>query len=158
MRPHRYYFCLVIVMKDSLLISGCLLGNNTKYNGKNNYIEGIDKLKEKYNLIVICPEVMGGLSIPRDPSEINGDKVYSNKGLDVTDEFNKGAIIAYELALKHNCKKALLKDGSPSCGSKNIYDGTFTGNKVNGEGITVRMLRKLDIEIYTEKEIEELLK
>lgn len=144
-------------MKDSLLISGCLLGNNTKYNGKNNYIEGIDKLKDKYNLIVICPEVMGGLSIPRDPSEINDGNVYSNKGLDVTNEFNKGALLAYELAVKHNCKAALLKDGSPSCGSKKIYDGSFNGNKIDGDGITVRMLRKLDIKIYTESEIDKLL-
>lgn len=144
-------------MKDSLLISGCLLGNNTKYNGKNNYIEGIDKLKDKYNLIVICPEVMGGLSIPRDPSEINDGNVYSNKGLDVTNEFNKGALLAYELAVKHNCKAALLKDGSPSCGSKKIYDGSFNGNKIDGDGITVRMLRELDIKIYTESEIDKLL-
>lgn len=144
-------------MKDSLLISGCLLGNNTKYNGKNNYIEGIDKLKAKYNLIVICPEVMGGLSIPRDPSEIKDGNVYSNKGLDVTNEFNKGALLAYELAVKHNCKIALLKDGSPSCGSKKIYDGSFNGNKIDGDGITVRMLRKLDIKIYTESEIDKLL-
>lgn len=144
-------------MKDSLLISGCLLGNNTKYNGKNNYIEGIDKLKDKYNLIVICPEVMGGLSIPRDPSEIKDGNVYSNKGLDVTNEFNKGALLAYELAVKHNCKAALLKDGSPSCGSKKIYDGSFNGNKIDGDGITVRMLRKLDIKIYTESEIDKLL-
>lgn len=158
MRSHRYYFFVqVIIMKDSLLISGCLLGNNTKYNGKNNYIEGIDKLKDKYNLIVICPEVMGGLSIPRDPSEIKGGNVYSNKGLDVTNEFNKGALLAYELAVKHNCKAALLKDGSPSCGSKKIYDGSFNGNKIDGDGITVRMLRKLDIKIYTESEIDKLL-
>lgn len=144
-------------MKDSLLVSGCLLGNNTKYNGKNNYIEGIDKLKDKYNLIVICPEVMGGLSIPRDPSEIKDGNVYSNKGLDVTNEFNKGALLAYELAVKHNCKAALLKDGSPSCGSKKIYDGSFNGNKIDGDGITVRMLRKLDFKIYTESEIDKLL-
>lgn len=144
-------------MKECLLISGCLLGNNTKYNGKNNYIEGIDKLKDKYNLIVICPEVMGGLSIPRDPSEIKDGNVYSNKVLDVTNEFNKGALLAYELAVKHNCKIALLKDGSPSCGSKKIYDGSFSGNKIDGDGITVRMLRKLDIKIYTESEMDKLL-
>lgn len=144
-------------MKECLLISGCLLGNNTKYNGKNNYIEGIDKLKDKYNLIVICPEVMGGLSIPRDPSEIKDGNVYSNKGLDVTNEFNKGSLLAYELAVKHNCKIALLKDGSPSCGSKKIYDGSFSGNKIDGDGITVRMLRKLDIKIYTESEMDKLL-
>ena len=87
---------------ENLLISSCLAGNNTKYNGKNNYLPLIEKLKDKYNLIVICPEVMGGLSIPRDPSEIKGDKVISNKGNDVTKEYNLGAKIALELAKKYN--------------------------------------------------------
>lgn len=144
-------------MKENLLVSSCLLGNNTKYNGKNNYIPKIEKIKEKYNIIVICPEVMGGLSTPRNPSEILGDKVISNTGTDVTVEFNKGASIAYELVLKHNVKKALLKDGSPSCGKNKIYDGTFSGIKINGSGITVRLLKQLDIEIYSEDEIDKLL-
>lgn len=144
-------------MKENLLVSSCLLGNNTKYNGKNNYITKIEQIKQKYNIIVICPEVMGGLSIPRNPSEILGDKVISNEGVDVTLEFNRGANIAYELAKKHNVKKALLKNGSPSCGKDKIYDGTFTGTKINGSGITVRLLKQLDIEIYSEDEISELL-
>ena len=144
-------------MKENLLVSSCLLGNNTKYNGKNNYMPKIEEIKEKYNIIVICPEVMGGLSTPRNPSEILGDKVISNVGADVTLEFNRGAGIAYELALKHNVKKALLKNGSPSCGKDKIYDGTFTGTKINGSGITVRLLEKLDIEIFSEDEIDKLL-
>ena len=73
---------------EYLLISGCILGNNTKYNGKNNYNPLVLKLKEKYILIPCCPEVDGGLSIPRNPSEIQGDLVISNNGLDVTKEFN----------------------------------------------------------------------
>ena len=72
---------------ENLLVSGCLLGKNTKYNGKNNYIPLIEKIKERYNIIVICPEVMGGLSIPRDPSEISGNKVINNKMKDVTFEY-----------------------------------------------------------------------
>ena len=144
-------------MKEKIMVSSCILGNNTKYNGGNNYNPLMEKIKEKYEIIVICPEVMGGLSIPRNPSEINDNIVISNKGIDVTYEFNKGADIAYQLALKHNIKKDILKDGSPSCGSKYIYDGTFTGTKIEGKGVAVKKLLELGITIYTEKEIEKLL-
>lgn len=144
-------------MKEKLLISSCLLGNNVKYNGKNNYIDGIEALKEKYDLIIICPEVMGGLSIPRIPSEIINNNVFNKEGINVTKEFEKGANIALELVKKHNIKKALLKDGSPSCGSTYIYDGTFNGIKINDFGITVRRLLKENIKIYTEKNWMELL-
>lgn len=144
-------------MKEKIMVSSCILGNNTKYNGGNNYNPLIEKIKEKYEIIVICPEAMGGLSTPRNPSEIKDNIVISNKGIDVTYEFNKGADIAYQLALKHNIKKAILKDGSPSCGSKFIYDGTFTGTKIEGKGVAVKRLLELGIIIYTEKEIEKLL-
>ena len=141
----------------NLLVSGCLLGKNTKYNGKNNYIPLIEKIKEKYNIIVICPEVMGGLSIPRDPSEISGNKVINNKMKDVTFEYNKGAEIALELAIKNNCKKALLKEKSPSCGVNYIYDGTFSGNIICGMGITTKLLVSNNIDVYSENEIALLL-
>jgi len=144
-------------LKEKLLISSCLLGNNVKYNGKNNYIDGIEALKEKYDLIIICPEVMGGLSIPRIPSEIINDNVFNKEGINVTNEFEKGANIALELVKKHNIKKALLKDGSPSCGLTYIYDGTFNGIKINDFGITVRRLLKEKIKIYTENNWMELL-
>ncbi len=143
---------------ENLLISSCLVGNNTKYNGKNNYLPLIEKLKDKYNLIVICPEVMGGLSIPRDPSEIKGDKVISNKGNDVTKEYNLGAKIALDLAKKYNCKKALLMEKSPSCGVKKIYDGTFSKNLIDGMGITTKLLYENKIEVYSKDEIDLLLR
>ena len=142
---------------ENLLVSGCLLGKNTKYNGKNNYIPLIEKIKDKYNIIVICPEVMGGLSIPRDPSEISGNKVINNKMKDVTFEYNKGAEIALELAIKNNCKKALLKEKSPSCGVNYIYDGTFSGNIICGMGITTKLLVSNNIDVYSENEIDLLL-
>ena len=142
---------------ENLLVSGCLLGKNTKYNGKNNYIPLIEKIKEKYNIIVICPEVMGGLSIPRDPSEISGNKVINNKMKDVTFEYNKGAEIALDLAIKNNCKKALLKEKSPSCGVNYIYDGTFSGNIICGMGITTKILVSNNIDVYSENEIDLLL-
>ena len=143
---------------ENFSISSCLVGNNTKYNGKNNYLPLIEKLKDKYNLIVICPEVMGGLSIPRDPSEIKGDKVISNKGNDVTKEYNLGAKIALELAKKYNCKKALLMEKSPSCGVKKIYDGTFSKNLIDGMGITTKLLYENKIEVYSKDEIDLLLR
>jgi len=145
-------------LKEKLLISSCLLGNNVKYNGKNNYIEGIEALKELYDLVIICPEVMGGLSIPRIPSEIRNNQVFNKEGLNVTNEFLKGANIALDLVNKHNIKYALLKDGSPSCGSTYIYDGTFNSIKINNFGMTVRLLKEKNIKIYTENNWKELLK
>ena len=145
-------------MKPKLLISGCLCGNNTKYNGLNNKIEEIDKIKELFELYVICPEVMGGLSVPRLPSEISGDFVYMSNKQDVTKNFKNGAQIALNTAIKHNIQIALLKDGSPSCGLHQIYDGTFTGSKIEGMGITTRLLIQNNIKVYTEKEIDLLIK
>lgn len=143
---------------EKLLISACILGTNCKYNGKNNYNPLVEKLKEKYILIPICPEEMGGLSTPRNPSEVLNDKVISSKGDDVTNNFFDGANKALDIAKKENISKALLKEGSPSCGSNYIYDGTFTKTKINGMGITARLLKNNNIEIYTEDEIELLLK
>lgn len=143
---------------EKIIISACLLGENVKYNGLNNYNPLILKLKEKYMLIPICPEVFGGLSIPRDPSEIKDNKVISSKGLDVTANFNNGANKSLKIALDNNIKIAILKDGSPSCGSSYIYDGTFNHKKVNGLGITAKLFKENNIKIYSENEIEELLK
>lgn len=143
-------------MKEKLLISACLCGKNTKYNGKNNKID-ISLLENKYDLVLICPEVMGGLSTPRNPSEIKGNKVYSNQGLDVTENFNLGAKLSLAIALNNNIKYALLKEGSPSCGVNRVYDGTFSGNKINGMGITTKLLKENGIIIYSEEDIAKLL-
>lgn len=142
---------------EKILISACLLGINCKYNGKNNYNPLIEKLKEKYELIPICPETLGGLPIPRTPSEIINNKVISSDNIDVTNNFNLGAIKSLEIAKNNNIVVAILKDGSPSCGSNYIYDGTFTKNKINGEGITARLLKENNIKIYSEFDIELLL-
>lgn len=143
---------------EKLLISACILGTNCKYNGKNNYNPLVEKLKERYILIPICPEEMGGLSTPRNPSEILNDKVISSKGDDVTNNFFDGANKALDITKKENISNALLKEGSPSCGSNYIYDGTFTKTKINGMGITARLLKDNNIKIYNEDEIELLLK
>ena len=134
---------------ECLLVSSCFAGYNTKYNGKNNKLEMIEKLSTKYKLIYVCPEVVGGLSIPRNPSEILGDKVISNKGVDVTKEYNKGANCALYLVKKYNITKALLKESSPSCGSNTVYDGTFSGKKINGKGITTRIFLENGIDVIS---------
>lgn len=144
-------------MKLPLIISACLLGHNTKYNGKNNYNEKTKILSEYFEFIVICPESEGGLPTPRDPSEIVGSKVLSCNGTDVTYNYNKGAQIALEKALNAKAKYALLKSKSPSCGKNKVYDGTFTGTLIDGNGITASLLMKNNIEVYTEDEIDLLL-
>lgn len=143
-------------MKESLLVSACLVGRNTKYNGGNNLTPEMERLKEKYHLVLICPEVMGGLSVPRNPSEIQNGKVYDCENRDVTDFFAAGAEKTLELIKKYHITKAVLKDGSPSCGSRQVYDGSFSGVKIPGQGITARRLRENNVEIFTEKELYRL--
>lgn len=145
-------------MKPKLLISACLCGRNTKYNGKNNKTALLDTLSEKFELVLICPEVEGGLSTPRDPSEIREGRVYSSKGKDVTKAFQAGAEIACHRALKEHIQYALLKEASPSCGSKEIYDGSFSGVKIQGQGMTTRLLQSQGILVYNEHEIDQLLR
>lgn len=145
------------MMKPKLLLSACLAGKNTKYSGGNNLISEIPQLEEHFEIYLICPEVMGGLSTPRDPSEQKNGKVFSNQGKDVTVEFSKGADLALAIARENNIHFALLKESSPSCGSHFIYDGTFSGRKIKGEGVTAELLRKNDLKIYSENEVDELL-
>ena len=137
---------------ENLLISACLLGVECKYSGGSNKLsdERIEALKKEYRLIPVCPETAGGLPVPRDPSERLGDKVISSKGKDVSAQFNKGAEIALYLARRYGCKKALLKRNSPSCGGEFIYDGSFSGALIPGEGVTAELLRAEGLEIMGE--------
>ena len=143
---------------EKIIVSSCLLGNNTKYNGNNNYVSDIELLKDIYEIIPICPEVMGGLSIPRIPSEVKDNRVINKEGIDVTKYFNLGMEKTIDIVNKYNIKIAILKDGSPSCGNSYIYDGTFSGTKVDGFGVTAKELSKLGIKIYNENNFKELLK
>lgn len=140
-----------------ILVSACLLGENLKYNGKNNFNEVVAKLAESFELVPLCPEVLGGLTIPRLPSEINEDRVVNSAEVDVTYEFLKGANLALEKALKENIKYAILKEKSPSCGVHKIYDGTFSGTLIKGQGIACSLLEKKGIKCYNENEIDKLL-
>ena len=142
---------------EKILISACLVGDNVKYNGGNNLSSKIDALLEKYELVPFCPEVEGGLSIPRLPSERVGDRVINTNNEDVTDEFLKGAELAFNICLFLKIKKAILKEKSPSCGSKIIYDGTFSHKEISGMGVTAEYLKEKGIEVYNEDEIDSLL-
>ena len=137
--------------KEKILVSACLLGVNCKYDGGNNYAKEIDEFLKDYEVIPICPEIMGGLPTPRIPSEKLKDKVITKDGADVTEQFVKGANECLFLAEKYDVKKALLKAKSPSCGSGKIYDGTFSHTIVDGDGITTELLRKHGIEIISIK-------
>ena len=149
-----------------IIVSACLLGQNCKYSGGNNKSENVIKYLEDKEYILVCPEQLGGLSTPRNPSEIitygNKDgndvlsgctKVLSNKGIDVTKNFIQGAEETLKIAKEHNAKTAILKAGSPSCGYKKIYDGTFLGNKIQGMGVTAAILNKENIALLDEDDI-----
>lgn len=137
--------------KEKILVSGCLLGLNCRFDGKNNYTKEIDEFLQDYSVIPICPEIMGGLPTPRIGAERVVDKVITADGRDVTEQFRKGAEEVLFLAKKYNVKKALLKLRSPSCGSDKIYDGTFTNTVTEGDGVTAELLKKNGIEIITIK-------
>lgn len=142
----------------NVLISACLYGEKYRYDGKDNLISSLDEIKKLCNLIPVCPEVMGGLTTPRNPSEIVGGKVVMNDGTDVTKEYEKGAEIALKTALENGCKAALMKAKSPSCGSGKIYDGTFSRKLTDGDGITVKLLKEHGIKVFDETQINEFLK
>ncbi len=135
------------------LCSACLLGINCRYDGKNKANKKIIALSKKENLIPICPEQLGGLNTPRTLSEIKKDKVFSKEGKDVTLNFNHGAKEALKIAKMLNITEAILKNRSPSCGCGEIYDGTFSGKIVKGDGITTRLLKKNGIKIISEDEL-----
>lgn len=142
---------------QKLLISACLVGDKVNYKGQGNYVPDVEKLKEKYELVLFCPECEGGLPTPRLPNEIKGSYVIRSDGKDVTREFNLGANKALMLCKYLGITKAVLKENSPSCGTHKIHDGNFHGFKVPGMGITAKLLKKHGIEVYSEEEIEKLL-
>lgn len=147
-----------LILKPKIIVSACLLGDNCKYNGGNNLKSNLLNDLNDYNIIKICPEVFGGLSVPRIPAEIIGDKVFNKENIDVTDNYNKGANIALAIAKKHHIKIAILKQKSPSCGVGKIYDGTFSNTIIDGFGVTAKLFKDNDIKLYTEDNYQEILK
>ena len=144
---------------ECLLISACLLGFECKYSGGSNALDAaaLAALRERFRLIPVCPESAGGLPTPRAPSERQGEKVVSKLGQDVTGEYRKGADTALYLARRYGCTRALLKERSPSCGSGEIYDGSFTGALIPGDGTAAQALKAAGITALGEKDIEKIL-
>ena len=137
---------------ETLLVSACLLGAKCKYSGGSNALppETLAALKARYRLIPVCPEVAGGLPVPREPGERQGDRVVSISGRDVTEAYRRGAETALALARRFGCREALLKARSPSCGSGQIYDGSFSGRLIDGDGVAAALLRASDLDIFNE--------
>ena len=152
-----------------ILVSSCLLGNAVRYKGDANPCDVLIKYKDCGRFIAICPEVFGGLSIPRPPSEIVGGsgedvwqgaaKIINDQGVDVTDSYKNGVLKAAEYCKTHHITAVILKERSPSCGTHLIYDGTFTGTRILGKGVTAAYFAQLGLPLYSEEELtEELLK
>lgn len=136
-----------------ILVSACLLGENCKYNGGNNYSEKLAEYLKGHEVIPVCPEVLGGLPIPRIPAEICNGIVMNREGISVDSEFRKGAGIALEIALENNVDLAILQSRSPSCGVRQIYDGSFSKKLIDGKGIFANLLFEKEIPV---KDVEEL--
>ena len=148
-----------MVLKEKIIVSACLLGTPCRYDGKSVPLDGtiIEKLKEKYTLVTVCPEQEGGLPTPRIPAERQGENVVRRDGVDVTAEYRKGAEVALSLCRRFGISIALMKAKSPSCGAGRIYDGTFSGTLTDGDGVTVSLLSGNGIKIFTENDINSLL-
>jgi len=134
---------------QKILISGCLIGQKVRYHGNDALCRSsiLERWQQENRLVAICPEIAGGLPVPRASCEIVGEggglavlagkaKVMSHNGIDRTDAFLAGANKTLELAKNHNIKIAILKSNSPSCGNNSIYDGTYSGVTISGMGTT----------------------
>ncbi len=141
----------------NILVSACLLGVNCRYSGTGAAHEDIITLKYKHNLIPICPEQLGGLPTPRNPVEIVNGKAKDKQGKDFTKEFRGGAVEALQIAQTLDCELAILKSNSPSCGNKKVYDGTFAGKLIEGQGITAKLLMEHGIEVISEEEVQKVV-
>ena len=141
----------------NVLVSACLMGFRCRYDGDTQRLACLDALRERHVLIPVCPEVMGGLPTPREPSEIRDGRVVSRDGRDVTEAFRRGAREAEKIARTCGCGCALLKERSPSCGLGKIYDGTFSGTLADGDGLCARLLADCGLRVIGESRAEELL-
>ncbi len=155
---------MVTTSEKVLLVSACLLGETVRYDGKALPHTEISRLCDQgYVLLPFCPEVAGGLPVPRAAAEICNDADASSRrcvknccGADVTAQFYKGAAAALAQVKEHGITTAILKEGSPSCGSREIYDGSFSGQRIAGEGITTTLLQAHGVRVLSELRLDEL--
>jgi uncharacterized protein YbbK (DUF523 family) len=135
---------------EKILVSACLVGDKVRYDGTANPVSFIEKLQKFYEIVPFCPEVEGGLTTPRSPAEIRHNQVITAEGKDVTANYEAGAQKALNICKFFGIRIAILKDGSPACGPRQIHDGSFKGNKIPGLGITARLLIENGIKVYAE--------
>ena len=154
----------LILNNKQIGVSACLAGSICRYDGKFIGNKTIEKFIEENEVLIFCPEIQGGLPTPREQAEIqNGDgiDVWNNKckvltinGKDITEEFKEGANNVLKMLKKKNITTVILKEESPSCGSSIIYNGTFSGLKKRGMGVTTALLRQNNILVYSDEEIK----
>ncbi|MED3660290.1 DUF523 domain-containing protein [Ureibacillus sp. FSL K6-8385] len=145
-----------------ILVSSCLAGLKVRYNGSHCLDEKIAKLIDEKKAVAVCPEVLGGLPVPREPAEIIGGdgfdvldgkaRVVTKSGKDVTDHFLKGAFATLEIAKNVKATLVVLKENSPSCGSSKIYNGGFSGEKIAGDGVTSALLKRNGFKVISEEQ------
>ncbi|WP_106401881.1 DUF523 domain-containing protein [Actinocorallia populi] len=142
---------------ERVLVSSCLLGRPVRYDGqaKTSSSDILARWRAEGRVVPFCPELAGGLGVPRPPAELRNGQVVTVHGDDVTDAFVQGAELALTAAREAEARVAVLKEGSPSCGSRQIADGTFSGNKIPGSGITTALLRSHGITVFNEEQFEE---
>lgn len=138
-----------------ILVSACLLGKNCKYNGGNNLNQSVLGFIEGHEVIGVCPEQLGGLSTPRLPAEIVDGVVTNKEGVSVDNEFRKGAQEALAVALENKVDLAILQSRSPSCGVKEIYDGSFSGKKIKGQGVFAKLLSARGLKVLDAEDVAE---
>jgi uncharacterized protein YbbK (DUF523 family) len=133
------------------ICSACLLGIKCRYDGKEKKNRKVINLSREEILIPVCPEQLGGLPTPRESAEQKGKKVFTKSGKDVSENFKKGAKQVLKIAKLYGVKEVILKQRSPSCGCGQIYDGTFSGKIIDGDGVTASLLKKNRIKVITEE-------
>lgn len=147
-----------------ILVSRCLLGHPVRYDGgSHGPLAVLEQWQGEGRIVALCPEVAGGLPTPRPPAEIPGGQggavldgevsVISVDRLDVSAAFLRGAEVALALVREHDIRLAVLKARSPSCGNRENYDGSFTGTRVSGEGVTAAALRRAGVQVFNEEEL-----
>ena len=138
--------------KQRVPVSACLLGEPCRYDGQAKPSGRVLALARAYELVSVCPEVLGGLPVPREPAERRGDRVFTRSGGDVTEAYRKGAEETLRIARESGCAFCVLKARSPSCGCGRIYDGTFSGTVVPGDGVAAELLKRHGFRVSTEED------
>lgn len=140
-------------MEIRYVVSACLAGEPCRYDGSAQACPAVSRLVEQGRAVSVCPEVLGGLETPRSPCERVGDRVMNRDGQDVTEPFERGAAMATALARENGCTAAILKSRSPSCGFGRIYDGTFSHQFCEGDGVWAQNLRQQGFSLYSEESL-----